>query len=358
MEGSGETPELGQGNRNRGTAELAREVRDLQRKVEGRGDRPTARSLLSASPFSMKIQEYRAPRDFKCLTMPTYDGTGDPSDHLVGFQEKMMVIGAEDPMYCRAFFSTLDGAAQRWFLSLTPGSIDRFETLPEQFLTYFAGCMKTKKHFMTLTAIQQGETETLKEFLKRWQKEVQVVEDLDDRTALTLFMEALRSGDLFTSLRRETPDTYAQAVQRANRYAETEEALQQKIRREAKRPRDKTRTRPSDRPTKREERSNVIRGPPLPRHRAVATLGARHVHEVQPPRPTENLPPPPTKAEERPAAGRARYCRYHRSTGHSTEEYYPTKRNRGAYPEKTIDYSPQPMAKTSMGTSPEPSRRT
>ncbi|XP_019196055.1 PREDICTED: uncharacterized protein LOC109189888 [Ipomoea nil] len=156
--------------------------------------------------------------------MPTYDRTGDPSDHLVGFQAKMMVIGEEDPMYCRAFFSTLGGAAQRWLLSLLPGSIDRFGTLAEQFLTYFAGSMKAK-HFMTLTTIQQGEAETLKEFLKRWQKEVQAVEDLDDRTTLTLFKEALRSGDLFTSLRRETPDTYAQAIQRANKYAETEEAL-------------------------------------------------------------------------------------------------------------------------------------
>ncbi|XP_019160672.1 PREDICTED: uncharacterized protein LOC109157228 [Ipomoea nil] len=106
----------------------------------------------------------------------------------------------------------------------------------------------------------------------------------------------------------------------ANKYAETEEALRQKTRREAKRPRDETRTRPLDRPSKREERSNVIRGPLPPRHRAVPALGVRHLHEVQPPRPTENLPPPPTRAEERPAAGRARYCRYHRSTGHSTEE--------------------------------------
>ncbi|XP_019166965.1 PREDICTED: uncharacterized protein LOC109162736 [Ipomoea nil] len=238
-------------------AKLAKEVRDLQRKVEGGRDRLTAASLLSASPFSMRIQEYHAPRDFKCPTMPTYDGMEDPSDHLVRFQAKMMVIGAEDPMYCRAFLSTLGGAAQRWFLSLAPRSIDRFETLAEKFLTYFVRSMKTKKHFMDLTTIQQGETETLKEFLKRWQKEVQTVEDLNDRTTLTLFVEALRSGDLFTSLRRETPETYAQAIQRANKYAETEEALRQKRRREAKRHRDEAKTRPTDRSSKWEDRPNI-----------------------------------------------------------------------------------------------------
>ncbi|XP_031106379.1 uncharacterized protein LOC116011022 [Ipomoea triloba] len=186
--------------------------------MEGGRDQPMARSLLSANPFTLEIQEYCAPKNFQCPVMPTYDGTEDPNDHLIDFQAKMMILGAEDPMYCRVFFSTLKGAAQRWFLSLPPRTIDCFETLGEQFLTYFAGSIKTKRHFTALTAVQQGETETLKEFLGRWKKEIQTVKGLDDRTTITLFMEALKAGDLFASLRTDTPETYAQAIQRANRY--------------------------------------------------------------------------------------------------------------------------------------------
>lgn len=41
---------------------------------------------------------------FEMLDNAIYNGTEDPSYHLVSFQEKMMVIGAEDPMYCCTFF--------------------------------------------------------------------------------------------------------------------------------------------------------------------------------------------------------------------------------------------------------------
>lgn len=51
-------------------------------------------------------------------------------------------------------------------------------------------------------------------------------------------MEALGSGDLLTSLRRETPETYAQAIQQAHKHAETEEPFRQKWKREAKRLRE------------------------------------------------------------------------------------------------------------------------
>lgn len=43
--------------------------------------------------------------------MPTYDETDDPIDHMVDFQAKMMVTWVEDPMYFRAFFSTLEGCS-------------------------------------------------------------------------------------------------------------------------------------------------------------------------------------------------------------------------------------------------------
>ncbi|XP_031127676.1 uncharacterized protein LOC116029774 [Ipomoea triloba] len=284
--------------------------------------------------------------------MPTYDGTEDPSDHLIDFQAKMMILGAEDPMYCRVFFSTLKGAAQRWFLSLPPRTIDCFETLGEQFLTYFAGSIKTKRHFTALTAVQQGETETLKEFLGRWKKEIQTVEGLDDRIAITLFMEALKAGDLFASLRTDTPETYAQAIQRANRYAETEEALRQKQRRREKRPLEETRTRPVDRSSKRRDRINPSHPPVAHRPRVIPTLGARAVHEIHLPRVREDPPPqnPATVVNHIPVR-HGKYCRFHESPTHSTEECTTLQKELEGLIEKRI------ALKRNMGRPPQGGRQ-
>lgn len=66
-------------------------------------------SLLASSPFTLKILAYMVLRDFKVPNLATYDGIGNLAKHLIGFHAKMMVVGTEDPLLCRAFFPTLTG---------------------------------------------------------------------------------------------------------------------------------------------------------------------------------------------------------------------------------------------------------
>lgn len=77
-----------------------------------------------------------------------------------------------------------------------------------------------------------------------------MVEGLDDKSALALFMDALQAGLLYQSLRNNTPTTYALAIKRANRYADTKEAMDQKRRQEgslgSKRPWGSDSNRPSE----------------------------------------------------------------------------------------------------------------
>lgn len=142
----------------------------------------------------------------------------------------MLVVSTADQLMCREFFPTLIGATQRWFMSLPPGSIYSFEELVKCFLLHFAGSMKTMRHFMHLSTVKQrggGGGEPLRKFLARWQKETQMVEGLDDKSALALFMEALQVGFLYESLRNDTLPTYALAIKRTNRYVNTEEAMEE-----------------------------------------------------------------------------------------------------------------------------------
>nr|GLL25137.1 uncharacterized protein LOC109156522 [Ipomoea trifida] len=55
VESSGESSELARGAQAQEVAKLAKEVRDMQRKVEGWKNRRTAQSLLSTSLFTKDI---------------------------------------------------------------------------------------------------------------------------------------------------------------------------------------------------------------------------------------------------------------------------------------------------------------
>ncbi|XP_019175766.1 PREDICTED: uncharacterized protein LOC109171091 [Ipomoea nil] len=129
---------------------------------------------------------------------------------------------------CRAFFSMLSGGAQRWFTNLKGGSLGSFQDLATKFITHFLRGRRRKKHFTHLASIKQGEDETLTQFLTRWRKEEAEVEDMDDRSAMVMFIAALRAGELYKSLRRKAPGSYAALMMKADRYAEAEEANRMK----------------------------------------------------------------------------------------------------------------------------------
>nr|GMD48444.1 uncharacterized protein LOC109150821 [Ipomoea batatas] len=125
---------------------------------------------------------------------------------------------------CKAFLPTLKGLAQKWFLALPSRSIRCFNDLADRFLTHYAVNIKPQRNLTHLSGISQDEGEALKTYLTRWQKEVQTIEGLDEQVAITFFMESLRAGKLFIDLHNDRPKTYVEAMQRASRQADTEEA--------------------------------------------------------------------------------------------------------------------------------------
>ncbi|XP_031102019.1 uncharacterized protein LOC116005926 [Ipomoea triloba] len=301
-----------------------RRLQNLQDQFEGKV-RPSAENLLTSLPFVDEIMDYRAPADLKIPEHATFDGTGDPREHLVSYQAKMQVLGVEEPLMCKAFLPTLKGLAQKWFLALPSRSIRCFNDLADRFLTHYAVNIKPQRNLTHLSGISQDEGEALKTYLARWQKEVQTIEGLDEQVAITFFMESLRAGKLFIDLHNDRPKTYVEAIQRASRQADTEEAVRQKRQREAagssaKRSRPESRSRTEhERPSRTKVRRGSERvGAPPPR-----LTVAQPVHEVK-----DTLPPPPPlkpgdQPEILPLGGvLSKYCRYHRSTTHTTEECF------------------------------------
>lgn len=76
-------------------------------------------------------------------------------------------------------------------MPLLPRSVYNFEEFIELFLTHFAGNMKAKKHFTHPYMVRQGNDETLWSFIAQWQTKVHVIEGLDEKSALIMFIESL-----------------------------------------------------------------------------------------------------------------------------------------------------------------------
>ncbi|XP_019181992.1 PREDICTED: uncharacterized protein LOC109177146 [Ipomoea nil] len=291
--------------------------------MEGRTKSPR-QTLLTALPFSSEIMSYKVPGDFKFPEQATFDESGDPREHLLSYQAKMQVLGVRDLVMCRAFLPTLKGSAQRWLVALPPGSIHNFEELADRFMSHYAANIKPQKD---LENVHQDEGESLKTYLARWQKEIQSIEEVEDQTALTFFIESLRSGQLYRDLQDNRPARYAEAIHMANKRANTEQAMKHKRQREVggsaggKRTRVETKERRREvarRPEVRRPYDNPIVHPyrPAPQH---------PVHEVQAVAPP---PPPPTddRVTNEEAGKISKYCRYHKSYTRSMEECFYLKK--------------------------------
>ena len=64
------------------------------------------------SPFTAAVNSFPLPHKFRMPHIDSYDGVKDPLDHLETFKKLMHLQGVVDEIMCRAFPTTLKGAAR------------------------------------------------------------------------------------------------------------------------------------------------------------------------------------------------------------------------------------------------------
>ena len=67
------------------------------------------------SPFTAAVNSFPLPHKFRMPHIDSYDEVKDPLDHLETFKTLMHLQGVADEIVCRAFPTTLKGAARIWF---------------------------------------------------------------------------------------------------------------------------------------------------------------------------------------------------------------------------------------------------
>ncbi|XP_073137061.1 uncharacterized protein [Henckelia pumila] len=105
-----------------------------------------------------------------------------------------------DQIKCKVFLTTLVDSAQRWFENLEEGSIKTFKEFREVFLQHFSSSKRYKKTTLSLFEIKQPNKESLRAYIKKFNRVALEVPACAPKTKITAFTQGLKEGEFFRSL--------------------------------------------------------------------------------------------------------------------------------------------------------------
>ncbi|XP_022868526.1 uncharacterized protein LOC111388096 [Olea europaea var. sylvestris] len=126
---------------------------------------------------------------------------------------------------CKAFPQTLTNAARDWFSTLEPNSIASFSDLADKFSTFFVSSKRIRKMAASLMQLRQGQNETLREFMTRFNKERLQIPDLHITAAVSALTYAIKCEAFKMSLSKTPPRTVTNLLTRGEKYINMEETM-------------------------------------------------------------------------------------------------------------------------------------
>jgi hypothetical protein len=100
--------------------------------------------------------------------------------------------------------------------------------LEHQFTRNFCSTYKRPASLEEVKACVQKKGETLRSYVQRWSIIKNSAEDVSDERAIDAFSEGLRRSDLVEEIGRTRPTTVAELMEQANKFADGEDAYNNK----------------------------------------------------------------------------------------------------------------------------------
>ncbi|GAU39756.1 hypothetical protein TSUD_219990 [Trifolium subterraneum] len=293
-----------------------------------RRESPSSEDERHRGSLSRRIMDIPLPRGLeKPPTLDKYDGTTDPDEHVQSVETALDYRNLRGSIKCKLFPLSLARGASTWWRNLPPGSIDSWEELCRMFTAHFTTSRRHPKTVASLKAIIQGPEESLRNYIERFNK-ISVEVEATDKMKLYLLEEGLREGTKFQEavgiLEIETLDAFFELAQRYIKYEDKQKAS------EVRRPKNFEVGGPS---SQREER----RGDEKKRE------GGK-VREAKPPKSQFTYHTPlnaprdrilseisnaefksagirfPKQLPAKPNVDKKKFCRFHKSYGHVTDD--------------------------------------
>ena len=135
---------------------------------------------------------------------------------------------------CRAFPTTFKGPTRVWFSKIPPNTVSSFDELSKLFVNNFIEGQRHKRSSSNLLTIEQGENESLRSIITRFNRKALTVDEVDDKLLLAAFHNGVNSELFIHKLYKKEPQSMVELVHSAQNFMNAEDAIIAKKRRKAK----------------------------------------------------------------------------------------------------------------------------
>ncbi|GKV11870.1 hypothetical protein SLEP1_g23088 [Rubroshorea leprosula] len=194
----------------RKNVDLERHLRDVQKSIdELKSPRSHQQTLdLDSAPLNLSITAEPYEEEFKIPHLETYDGSGDPDEHLHTYQAIMRIQNVNDAMMCKVFPATLKSTARRLYHKPSRHSIDSYSQLTKLFSNKFASQREIKRTATKLMQVHQKKGESLRDYMQRFNKATLDIDNVPDTIYLSTLLHGLKPGKFLDDLLENPPKSW------------------------------------------------------------------------------------------------------------------------------------------------------
>ena len=181
---------------------------------------------MLSTPLGQYILYYDPPRGFSIPPFAMYDGSSDPYDHMLHFNQVMILNAGDDRLLCKVFPASLKGPALAWFHKLPQGSINTFGELWVAFVSQYLCSVIQNGNTSSLQSILKREDESIRDFIRKFRQEVQQIDVYSMDAILQNFRRSFGlTTPFFQSLSLDPPATMEELYRQADKFSTLEDNI-------------------------------------------------------------------------------------------------------------------------------------
>ena len=105
---------------------------------------------MLSSPLGRHILDHELPRGFVIPNFTMFDGSTDPYDHMLHYNQAMTLNAEDDLLLCKIFLASLPDPVLFWFHKLPRSSINTFNELWGAFISEHLCSARQKRNISSL----------------------------------------------------------------------------------------------------------------------------------------------------------------------------------------------------------------
>ena len=181
---------------------------------------------MLSTPLGQYILDYDPPRGFSIPPFTMYDGSSDPYDHILHYNQAMILSTGDDRLLYKVFLTSLKGPALAWFHKLPRGSINTFSELWAAFVSQYLCSVRQKGNINSLQSILKREDESIWDFTRRFGQAVQQIDIYSNDAVLQNFRRSFGpTTPFFQSLSLDPLVTMEEFYRRADKFSTLEDNI-------------------------------------------------------------------------------------------------------------------------------------